>query len=113
MPTLFAIVASGFAVSGDIDLRKHILEAIAVPTITSADLLVQAGFDTTSALFTRVLEPHGAVASGDLRMATGLGSRTVSYPRDAFTPPYMRLETAVTQTDNRTLSLLTRARAAY
>lgn len=110
MPQLFAIVASGYKISGDIDLRKHILEAISVPVITSGDLAVQAGFDTTSALFTRVLEPHGAVASGDLRFATGLGSRMITYPRDAFTPPYMRLEALTTQTDARTFSLLTRPR---
>ena len=113
-PTLYAVVASGSTISGNVDLRRHVLEAIAVPVISSGALGVQAGFDTTSALFTRILEPHGAVASGDLLFATGVGSRVISYPRDVFTPPYMRLETVMAtgsaQTDNRTFTMLTRPR---
>lgn len=113
MPILYAVVASGAVVSDDVDLRKHVLEAISVPVINSADLGVKAGFDTTSALFTRILEPRFG-NSGDLRFLTYAGSRTVGYPKDAFNPPYLRLETIMAtgsaQTDARTFTLLTRPR---
>lgn len=107
---LFALVNSGATVSGDIDLRKHVAEAIFATVMTSGDLLVQGSFDTTSANFVRLLEPHGAVASGDLRIPFGVGSRFATFPRDSFTPPYMRLETSVAQTSPASFAILARPR---
>ena len=61
MPLLYTTILSGFAVSGQVDLSKYgHLVAISVPTITSADLLVQGAFDATSANFLRIQRPQFA-----------------------------------------------------
>ena len=106
MSPLYAVVNSGFAVSGDIDLRQRALFGIAVPSITSGDLAIQGNIDTTSAGFVRLLETR-AVTSGDLRFATGVGSRMAMLPADFPTPPYARLETLATQTNPATFTLFT------
>ena|SRR5258708_23832435 len=94
---LFTAIASGSTVSSDVDLAFGTrIWAIAVPTITSADLLVQGGFDTTSANFARMLDTRGQ-GSGDLRFATGPGSRMILWPQDVPCLPKMRLETGVAQ----------------
>ena len=87
------------SVSGDGDLGGGKIQAISVPTITSGDLFVQGGFDTTSASFLRLLDPglSNQTSGGDLRFATGLGSRMIVWPQDFSTPSYVRLETAVAQ----------------
>lgn len=112
-PLLYTTIASGATISGDIDLRKHRLEAVAIPPVDAADLGMQAGFDTTSALFTRILEPRFG-NSGDLRFPISTGSRTVGIPPTVFNPPYLRLETIMAtgsaQTNTRTFTLLTRPR---
>src|SRR5581483_10037559 len=111
MQTLFAVVASGQTVSGDIDLRKVILRGIQVPTVDSGDLMIQANaFDQTSANYFRLLETR-TPGSGDLRFATGPGSRFISMPTailESF--PFARLETGVAQTNPRTFTLVAPAR---
>ena len=113
MQQLYAVINSGFAVSGDIDLTQRRLFGVAVPVITSGDLAIQGNIDTTSATFYRLLETRSP-GSGDLRFATGPGSRMVLLPEDIPTPAYIRLELITTvgspQADTRTLTLLTRPR---
>lgn len=109
MEPFVAIVASGSSVSGTVDLTKRALLGVAVPVVTSCDLALQGNLDTTSATFVRLLEAR-APGSGDLRFATGAGSRMILVPATLETPPYVRFETLVAQTDNRTLTLLTRPR---
>ncbi len=110
MDPIFAIVSSGTNVSGDLDLRKRRLVGVYVPSVSSAALALQGNFDTTSANFFRFLETRSP-GSGDLLLACGVGSRFL--PLSGFdTPPYMRLEFVTSagsfQTDNRTMTLLTR-----
>lgn len=106
MGLLYTTIVSGAAVSGNVDLtQEHRLVAIAVPGITSADLLIHGSFNTTSADFQRLLETRSP-GSGDLRFATGPGSRMVLAPL-IYNPNYVRLETAVAQIDTRTFTLLT------
>lgn len=86
-------------ISDDIDLRGGRLVAIAVPVIDSGDLLIRGAFDSTSASFTRVLNPGlltNQASGGDLRFATGPGSRMLLWPA-LPSPSYARLETAVAQ----------------
>lgn len=113
MNPIYAIINSGYVVSGDVNLTQRALLGISVPTITSGDLTIQGNTDTTSANFLRLLETR-APGSGDLRFATGAGSRMVLVPEDFTTPPYIRLETITAagslQADARTLTLLTRPR---
>lgn len=109
------VVASGFQVGSPVDLRQHgQIRAIAVPGITSGDLLMQGamgqanGTPPTSGDFSRLLETR-AVGSGDLRFAAGPGSRWIAgFPFSGALPPFVRPEFAVAQTDTRTLTLLIR-----
>ena len=112
--TIFAVVASGQNVSGDIDLRKQKLVGLHVPTLgSSGTLALQGNFDQTSGGFVRFLDTRQP-GSGDLQFAVGAGSRFVLTPPMLETPPFMRLEVITAagsfQTDNRTFSLLTRPR---
>jgi hypothetical protein len=107
MPLLFTMIASGFNVSGDIDLRQFRLAGIQVPLINSGDLAFRGSFDPTSALFTRI-----ANSSGDLRIPVQAGSRSIAAPREVAPFGYLRLETILGgpnsfQTDTRTLALMT------
>ena len=112
MPIIYAVVASGGTVSGDVDLRKAKLQAIYAPVVDSGDLALRASFSTTSAEFVRLTDPL-LQGSGDLRYPTAAGSRMVLYTLPV-TPPYVRLEVITPansfQTDNRTFTLLTRPR---
>ncbi len=87
------------SISDDGDLRGGKIQAISVPTITSGDLLVQGGFDTTSASFLRLINPglSNQTSGGDLRFATGPGSRMVVWPDSFQNPSFVRLETSVPQ----------------
>lgn len=113
MQPIYAVINSGQLISGDVDLRQRALLGIVVPTISSGDLTIQGNTDTTSANFLRLLETRSP-GSGDLRMATGVGSRMVMLPGTFVSPPYVRLETVMAtgsaQTDARTFTLLTRPR---
>ena len=113
MQPIYAVINSGYVVSGDIDLRQQALLGVSVPSITSGDLVVQGNTDTTSANFLRLLDIRAA-GGGDLRFPTGVGSRMVMLPDNFTTPPYVRLEIATAtgslQADTRTLTLLTRPR---
>lgn len=102
-PIIYTTVLSGQKISGDIDVRQGALAAISVPTVTSADLYVQGGFDTTSANFQRLSDDVG-----DILFASGVGSRMVMWPGGLQTPGYLRAEFSVAQTDVRTLMLLVR-----
>jgi hypothetical protein len=94
---IFTSIPSGSTVSSDLDLSFGTrLWAIAVPAISSGDLLIQGNFDTTSANFLRLLDSR-APGSGDMRFATGPGSRMIMWPPDLPTPQKMRLETSVVQ----------------
>jgi hypothetical protein len=113
MQPLYAVVGSGFTVSGDIDLRQKILVALACPVVDSCQLAFQGNFDQTSANFMRVHDPRFA-GSADMRFQVGAGSMFVCYPRNqgVATPAWMRLETIMggvgsAQTSPRTLTLLT------
>ena len=110
----YAVIRSGFLISGDVDLRQRTLEAIFVPTLlASGALAIQGNVDTTSAAFTRMLDAR-APYSGDLLFAVGIGSRYVAWSRDWPTPAYARFEMVCAagslQHDNRTLTLVTRPR---
>lgn len=113
MLPIYAVINSGQRVSGDIDLTQKSLLGISVPTISSGDLVIQGGVDTTSANFFRLLDVRAA-AGGDLRFPTGVGSRMVMLPKDFTSPPYIRLEavmaTGSSQTDTRTFTLFTTPR---
>jgi hypothetical protein len=98
MPQVTATIPLSGSVSDDIDLRKGRLEAIFVPVLTSGDLLVRGALDQTSANFVRLQHPVLAQPlSGDLRFATGPGSRMILWPDNLPTPSYLRLETSVAQ----------------
>ena len=106
----YAVIASGYNVSGDISFTQRQLEAIFVPTVNSGDLAFQGNIDTTSAGFIRALS-----ASGDLLFPVEAGSRMIYGPEMAlFTPAFARLEMVMPtnsfQTDNRTFTLVTRPR---
>jgi hypothetical protein len=106
---LFIGIASGSQVSNDCDLSQagRGLWAIMIPNIVSGDLLVHGALDTST--FRRLLDTR-APGSGDLRFATGPGSRMVMWPPDFSTPPYIRLETAAVQSGSNvtTFTLLMR-----
>ncbi len=106
MTVLYAVINSGFQISGDVDLTKGVLHAIAVPTITSGDLLVRGSFDTTSANFWRIQKSEAN--SGALTYATGPGSVMVQTRDSMPWMPYVRLELSVAQADTRTMAMLVR-----
>lgn len=114
MDPIYAVIASGQTVSGNVDLRKRQLVAITVPVINSGDLALQGNYDTTSANFFRLLDVRGQQGSGDLRFPTAAGSRMVVWPSMLPSPTYARVETVMSatsaQTDNRTFVLLTAPR---
>ena len=110
----YAVIASGYNVSGDVDLRKRFLEAIFVPTLLASGTLgIQGNVDTVSAQFVRALETREP-SSADLQFAVGIGSRYINWPRDVPQPAYARFEIITAagslQHDNRTLTLVTRPR---
>lgn len=105
MPLLYTVIASGQSVSADVNLTTYSLRGIGVPVVTSGDLFIQGNWDTTSAGFTRLLETRSPT-SGDLRFATGPGSRMIMWDVTMPSPPYIRLETAVAQTSVATFTLL-------
>lgn len=98
---LYAVVNSGAAVSGDVDLSQGQLGLVQLPVVTSGDLYVRGSFDTTSALFTRVHNESGVLA-----FPTGPGSAMTAWPLGILSPPYVRFEFSVTQTSPRTLVVL-------
>src|SRR5438552_3136539 len=107
-PILYTLVASGQSVSGTVDLRQNTLIGIMVPTVVSGDLTLQGNVDPTSSTFMRMLDFRGQ--SGDLRFATGPGSRMILWPENIPTPSFARLETLVPQTNPATFVLLTQPR---
>ena len=117
MKPLFAIINSGGMVSNGLDLTQvHGIRGIFVPGMTSGDLLLQAGYATQSGTtppasgdYSRFAETR-AVGSGDLKLATGTGSRYIPWPLGygETIPPYLRMESTVSQTNLCTLTLLTR-----
>ena len=110
MQPITAVVASGFAVSGDIDLRQRSIIGISVPTINSGGVALQGNFNTTSGTFYRLMDTRGTQASGDLIFPTITGSRMVMWPAGMPSPSYARVELIGAQTDNRTFVLLTTPR---
>ena len=110
----FAVIASGYLISGDVDLRQRALEAIFVPTLlASGTLAVQGNTDNVSAGFFRMLDPRG-LSSADLFFGVGIGSRWIGWSRDWPSPAYARFEIVTAagslQHDNRTLTIVTRPR---
>lgn len=105
---IYALVNSGQSVSGNIDARKASPQAIAVPTITSGDLMLQGNFDTTSAAFVRIQKAQPN--TGDLRFATGVGSLMLALVDAIPEVAYYRLETGVVQTNPATFTILARPR---
>jgi hypothetical protein len=108
MKPLFAIINSGSIGSQALDCAKiKAIRGIHVPAMTSGDIFVQGASDNSSGSFARMIETR-SVGSGDLKFATGPGSRFIPWPLGETLPAYLRLEAAVAQTDNRTLMVLTR-----
>lgn len=105
-PILYAVINSGQSLSPQMDLRQGKLHAVHVPTITSADLLIQGSFNTTSADFLRLQNVQAN--SGALTFRTGPGSVLIQTEDSVPWMPYVRLETSVNQADTRTLSMLVR-----
>ena len=109
MPQVTVTIPLSESVSGDIDLRemKRGVIGIGVPVITSGDLYVQGGVDTTSANFKRFLlpptdertqvGPPAVPSSGYLTFETHAGSCWIAWPADLQAPEYLRLETGVPQ----------------
>jgi len=112
-PLIFTTIASGSNISPNIDLRQQSLISIRVPGITSGDLTVQGNVDQTSAGFYRLLETR-TPGSGDLRFATGVGSRMIPWPPSIPTPAWARLEIVTApgsfQASTRSLEVLTQPR---
>jgi len=109
MPLATATIPLSGSVSGNIDLRdlRRGIVAISVPVITSGDLFIQGGFDTTSANFTRLLQPPmDGPTSGYLRFAVGAGSCAIPWPANLRVPEFIRLETSVPQAVARAFSVL-------
>ena len=99
-------VASGSSVSDTMDARGGHVHMIAVPALTSGDLFVQGSFESASGSFTRILLPVFAFpTSGDLKFATGPGSRMIMWPQDLPTPSFIRLETSVAQAAPRSFTV--------
>lgn len=109
MRQLFAVIQSGEAVSGTVDVKQIAgIRAIHCPGLTSGDLLVQGALDSSSGSFARFRETRQP-GSGDLRHAVGVGSCFLADPLGRVVPaPYLRLESAVAQTDTRTFTILVR-----
>lgn len=110
----YTVIPSGFLVSGDVDLRQRVIEAIFVPTlIASGELYPQANYDATSAGFLRIMDTRN-VNSQHIHWATGAGSLMVPWPSGVPVSAYVRLEMVCAagslQTDNRTFTLITRPR---
>jgi hypothetical protein len=118
MIPITTVIASGFVISGDVDLRKRILVGIFTPVIDSAALGFRASFDQTSANFVRLTEPRGFPGSLELRIPVGGGSLMALYPQDQgiYTPAWLRIETLMPsgslQVDNRSFQLWTLPRGA-
>ena len=112
MIPITTVIASGFTVSGDIDLRRRIAVGIFTPVIDSAALGFRASFDQTSANFVRLTEPRFP-GSLELRIPVGGGSlmALLSPDQGLYSPSWLRIETLMPagslQTDNRTLTLWT------
>src|SRR5713226_7009156 len=109
MIPITTVIASGFTISADIDLRRRILVALAIPVIDSAQLAFQGALDQTSSTFQRVAEMRFP-GSLDMRMQVGAGSLFVMYPKavGAYTPPFVRLEVVGSaETNPRTVTLMT------
>lgn len=101
---IYTTISSGSKVSADVDIRAHPkLNFIAFPAMTSGDTYVQGSTDSTSANFFRLQDNVGQIAQ-----ATGPGSSTVLWPGGYQTPPYLRIESLVTQTDTRTITFAVR-----
>ena len=99
-PLIYTTINSGQKVSGNVDLGKYPkLLNIALPGMTSGDCYLHGSpIDTTSADFRRL-----STNAGEYTQATGVGSMILMWSDQYHTPPYLRYESLVAQTDVRTL----------
>lgn len=110
----FAVIASGFNISGNVDFSQRRLDAIFIPTLgASGTMAIQGNTDTVSGNFYRILETR-VPGSGDMQFAVGVGSRYIAWNADWAMPAFARFEiigaVGSMQTDNRTLTLITTPR---
>ena len=106
MPIIYTVISSGAKVSGDVDLRRYPrLCNIDFPAMTSGDTYIQGNSDTTSANFHRLQDNVGQINN-----ATGPGSACLLFPGGYQQPSYLRIESLVTQTDNRTIAITVRSK---
>lgn len=107
LQTLPVIISSGSLVSSPVPLQTSGGVGLIVPNITSAQLFVQAAFDTVSASFARAWRTDGSstyvAAVGSTPAALDLSDVVRGFP-------YVRLETSVAQTDNRSFTMTFRGR---
>ena len=101
---LFAEVASGDQVSGDIALIGAKAMGLHVPGIDSAEIFLQANYGSqASADFVRLLNPAG---SGDFTITVDSGvARSVDVTDVLGAFPHARIELGAAQTDTRTFAL--------
>ena len=99
---LFAQVASGDTVTGDIALIGARLVGLFVPTVDSCQMFLQGNHGQNSAEYVRVQNPAG---SGDFTVEIGPGSKAISLTDPLAPFPRARVELTVAQTDTRTFAL--------
>ena len=101
---LFAEVASGDTLSGDIALIGAKMIGLLVPAVDSCQLFMQGNYSAKSGsgLYGRALNPAG---SGDFTAEITVGSKAISLTDPLAPFPFARIELSVAQTDTRTFAL--------
>lgn len=98
-------INSGDQVSETVRLDNVTDVTLWVPTVDSCQLFLQGAWDTTSANFVRLMTDQG---SQDFVLQTGPGSLAAILTTIVAPLPALRVETSVAQTDNRTLTLISK-----
>ena len=109
---IFANIASGATLSGNVDLSQlgGGLHAVKVPAnVTSGGMFIQGAFSTTSADFARVQRAYPNSGDINITLVGSLAAGNLLPMPDEIQLPfaqYVRLETTNAQTDTRTFTLL-------
>jgi hypothetical protein len=103
------IPLSGTVAEPYIDLSGARTAALWIPTITSAQVLLRASFDTTSANFVPVYNQNATPISSRWWVDAAVGSMTVAIDVEYGTPySFLKLETSVAQAAVRSLAIITK-----
>lgn len=99
----YAVIASGSSVTTSPVVTGGALYAsLHVPVVTSGTMFLRSSYDQTSANFIRTIAGDVQVGS-QVNFLTGPGSLAVTFGRSHLSAPYLKFESSVAQTDNRTL----------